>query len=164
MAQEFPEAPTNIGPRPSWRILTEFTLDRIVGNEREPEPMDHIAGAVQELNLLPRRVERLQRAVGEAALNAIQIRSQRGAEGPVLIRLLVSTSAVARHNSTDGRERSKSELQAPDSGAKIGGHPLPGGWGFFLVERSVDDAHLKPKKQHHVIEVFLYLEGELSEG
>ena len=162
MVQEFPEVPTNSGSRPGWRTLAEFTLDGISGNEHQA--MDDIAGAVQELNLLPRRVERLKTAVGEATLSAMEYRSRYGAECPVLIRLLVSQRVIPGHLSTGSRGHSKPESWPPEPGAKIVGHPLPGGWGFFLVERRADDTHHKGKKQHHVIEAFLYLEGELSES
>jgi anti-sigma regulatory factor (Ser/Thr protein kinase) len=162
MVQEFPGSPTAAEPRLSWRILTEFTLDGIAGNERQA--VDHIASAVQDLNLLPWRVERLKTAVAEATLNAIEYRSWYEAECPVLIRLLVSKRMIPGHISTGGHDYSKPESQSPGSEAKTVRHPLPGGWGFFLVERRVDDTYHKGKKQHHVIEAFLYSEGELGES
>jgi anti-sigma regulatory factor (Ser/Thr protein kinase) len=161
MMQEAGEAPTSAGPKPNWRILAEFTLDGVAGNERQA--MDRVASAVQDLNLLPRRAERLKTAVGEATLNAIDYRSQHGSECAVLIRLLVSKRTVAGHIPNDASGSSKPTPVSPDPEAKVVGHQLPGGWGFFLVERRVDDTHLKGKERQHLIEAFLYLEGELSE-
>jgi anti-sigma regulatory factor (Ser/Thr protein kinase) len=156
------ESPSSAGPKLNWRILTEFTLDGVAGNEHQA--MDRIAGAVQDLNLSPRRAERLKTAVGEATLNAIEYRSRHGSECTVLIRLLISKKTVAGYIPNDGSGSSKPKPGFPDSEAKIVGHQLPGGWGFFLVERRVDDTHLKGKEWHYVIEAFLYLEGEPSEG
>ena len=159
MVHEISEAATSAGSKPDWRILAEFTLDGATGNESQT--MDRVARAVQDLNLLPRRAEQLKMAVKEAALNAIDRRVQHGSECAVLIRLLVSKKTAPGHIPNDASGSLK-PIPAPPEAKRVG-HQLPGGWGFFLVERRVDHTHLTGKETQHVIETFLYLEGEPSE-
>jgi hypothetical protein len=48
--------------------------------------------------------------------------------------------------------------EPPDLAAKVSGQQRPRGWGFFLIEKMVDDVQISGDGAHHTIELFLYLE------
>jgi hypothetical protein len=94
-----------------------------IGTHFDPALMEQLATAVRELNLPPSILERIQQAVAAAVGRSFQNDTSE------TTRMTISTRAI--HTEDDRMARS---------------------WGFFLVERGVEDG-----AQHH-IEVFVYPE------
>jgi len=115
----------------AWQTLAEFTVTGESGSESLAA--EGVVQAVRDLHLPSAQLERLKAIVAEAARNAMRRcndLSQPGAS--VAIRVLTSNANVT------GRQ----------------------GWGFFLIERAINDARTTRGRACYLIEVFLYLEGD----
>ncbi len=140
---------------PTWQTLTEFNLPSQLGINRLAR--DYVVAAVYVLNLSAADVERLTKAVDEAVQNAIESNSRYQLDLPPFIRVRVSARAVADHIAD------QKDAPIPDSGrphpvAKVSEPEPARGWGFFLIERLVNDTQVTGEDRHHSIELFLYLE------
>jgi anti-sigma regulatory factor (Ser/Thr protein kinase) len=144
----------------AWDTLAEFSLPSEAGNEREA--VRRVAELVGPLGLGPARTERLKTAVAEATLNAIEHGNRFRADLPVAIRVVTSKAgrALAVAVTDQGTSGPLPERVVPDLSAKLAGQQSPRGWGFFLIEKMVDDLRVTSDDAHHTIELFLYLEGE----
>jgi anti-sigma regulatory factor (Ser/Thr protein kinase) len=148
--------PTQPTPDSDWQILDEFNLPSQPGYDRMA--MAQVAAALQPLHLPASYLERLKTAVAEATLNAIEHGNQNQPDLPVSIRVLASANAVAVQV-TDQGDKLIPPLQKPDLSAQVAGRLPARGWGFFLIQKMVDDLRISGDESHHVIELFLYLEG-----
>ena len=74
------------------RVLAEFELPSVEGNEREA--IDLVATAIAGAGLDQRRFDRLKTAVGEATMNAMEHGNQYRADHAVSIRVLQDADAV----------------------------------------------------------------------
>ena len=145
----------NSSPQSTWQTLAEFNLPSRPGANRLAR--DYLAATVQVLNLSVADLERLTKAVDEAVQNAIESNNRYQLDLPPFIRVRVSAKAVADHIAD------QKDAPIPDSGrphlAAIVSEPEPArGWGFFLIERLVNDTQVTGEDRHHSIELFLYLE------
>ncbi len=140
-----------------WHMLSEFALPSEPGNERLA--MERVAEAVAALHLSPARLERLKTAVAETALNAIEHGNRYQAELPVTIRVLVSDKALAVHV-TDAGSGAIPAPVPPDLEAKLAGRQSPRGWGFFLIEKMVDEMRITRDNTQRTVELLMYLPGE----
>jgi anti-sigma B factor antagonist len=136
-----------------WQPLAEFTLSSEPGDEHLA--MQQVAAAVQELHLPPVRLKRLKMAVTDATLRAIEYRSKYHPGFPLSIRVLASPKVMTVHAANQGSSRLPPTTQALEMGAYS-----PRGWGFFLIERGVAEMKVTGDPPRHIIELFLYLEGE----
>lgn len=140
-----------------WQTLANFNLPSQPGSDRLAR--EQVAAAVHSLNLSADDLERLKTAVAEATLNAIEHGNHYRPDLPVTIRVQASEKAIAVHV-TDRGEGDILTPAAPNLGAKVSGREPPRGWGFFLIQRMVDDVQISVDESHHTIELFLYLEGD----
>jgi len=149
---------TNAHPssQSAWQTLAEFNLSSQLGADRLAR--DDVAAAVRPLNLSPADLERLKTAVAEAVLNAIEHGNRYRSDLPVTIRFRVSYMAVAVQITDQGNVPIR-DPETPDLSAKVSEQGPPQGWGFFLIERMVDDIQIISNGIHHSIELFLYLES-----
>jgi anti-sigma regulatory factor (Ser/Thr protein kinase) len=144
---------------PTWRILTEFTLPGVPGDEREAQ--DRVVGAVQALRLSTMRLQGLKTAVAEAVLKFIAHGQHQRAEGPEQIRVCVSGAQLAIAAGTS--EQDGEAIPGPpalDLAVKLDDPPLLHGWGFFLVEKMADDPRSAPPAARHTLELYIYPEGD----
>jgi serine phosphatase RsbU (regulator of sigma subunit)/anti-sigma regulatory factor (Ser/Thr protein kinase) len=148
-----------------WHLLSEFRIASEPGNERLAS--EQVSAAVKELNLPSQRQERLETAVAEATMNAMEHGNHYQAELPVLIRVLVSPGhdRVLMVQITDrGGGQPIPDPEAPDLEAKLAGRQTPRGWGLFLIENMVDEMRVTSDEQHHTIELILSLKGAENAG
>ena len=145
----------SLPPDRTWQILAEFNLPGQSGADRLAR--DYVATAVQPLNLSPADLERLKTAVAEAVLNAIEHGNRYRSELSVSIRLRVSDKVVAVQI-TDHGDAPIPDSETPDLTTKVSEQESFRGWGFFLIERMMDDVQITGEGTHHRIELFLYLE------
>jgi hypothetical protein len=115
----------------TWQLLGELALSS--ESDHEHPSVDQVVGTLRGLDLPVTCLERLEQSVTQAIRNAMQHGNQYGPEAPVLIRVLVSNIEARRI-----------ERQSP------------GGWGFFLIERTTQASS---DLAHRAIELFVYREG-----
>lgn len=137
---------------PVWQTLAEFALPSQPDSDRQARAQ--VAEAVRPLSLPAVHLERLKTAVAEATLNAAEHGNRYQSALPVVIRVLVSEKSLPVRVADQG-----SYPIPPNLAAKLAGQQAPRGWGFFLIEKMVDDLHMMGDEAHHTIELFLYFEG-----
>ncbi|HYN50860.1 MAG TPA: SpoIIE family protein phosphatase, partial [Thermoleophilaceae bacterium] len=140
------------------RVLAEFDLPSAEGNEREA--MTRVAQAVADVGLPPARVDRLKTAVAEATMNAMEHGNEYRPDRPVSIRVLQSADRLRVQVSDNGGGGELPAPEVPDLEAKLEGRQRPRGWGLFLIEKMVDEAHVTSDTEGHTLELTMLLEGD----
>ncbi len=144
---------------PDWRTLTDFTLPGVSGDEHEA--VERVAGAVQALHLSSTRLEGLKTAVAEAVLKAVEQGHPLRTELPVQIRISVSDAQQGvPEGITDQEGEAAPAPQAPNLQARLNSEPSPRGWGFFLIEKMMDDLRVARDAAYRRVEVFIYRERD----
>jgi anti-sigma regulatory factor (Ser/Thr protein kinase) len=146
------------GKNTTWQILANFALPSEPGNERQA--MVQVVEAVKELNLSDRRLERLETAVAEATMNAMEHGNDYRPEAPVTIRVLASEMVLSVCITDEGGGGPISEPESPDLEAKLASQEAPRGWGLFLIQNMVDEVRIIDEEGCHTIELILHLKGE----
>jgi anti-sigma regulatory factor (Ser/Thr protein kinase) len=130
------------------RVLAEFQLDSVLGNERVAA--QRVTAVLTNLGLTEQRLQRLETAVAEAALNAIQHGNQSDAQKQVGVRVLSDSTEICVWISDEGRG-SEGVIETPDITAKLAGLQKPRGWGLFLMNRLVDGFSDEIAEGHHAV-------------
>ena len=130
-------------------MLAEFTLPSEEGNDQVAA--ERVAEAARGVGLGARRLARLQTAVGEAALNAIEHGNQLRPERAVGIRAGLAADALWVEVSDEGGERSIPEPETPDIEAKLAGRERARGWGLFLMHRLADEVRVTTTGGRHTV-------------
>ena len=139
---------TQVAPR----RLDTFTLASEPGNERLA--LARVAGAVKDLGLDGRRLERLKTAVAEATMNAIEHGNGNRPEIPVEIEVTQDGDRlVVAISDQGGRQGPKpgDRPEEPDLDRKLDGDQSPRGWGLFLIRNMVDAMEVTTDGQRHTI-------------
>ena len=143
----------------NWKILAGFELPSQPGNERLA--MEKVAGILKDFPVPQSILQRLQTAVAEATMNAMEHGNHYQADKPVAIQVLSDGQAVSVRITDQGGDQSIPENTAPDLEAKLAGLQSPRGWGLFLIEKMVDEMHVNSDADHHTIELIVRVkEGE----
>src|SRR5437867_271338 len=142
---------------PEVRVLDEFELPSVSGNERQA--MERVATTIREVDLSGRRLERLKTAVAEATMNAIEHGNQARAELPVRLEVSTRNGQVVVRITDLGGGRDIPEATTPDLEAKLAGLQKPRGWGLFLIKNMVDDVRVTSDERHHTVELVMQLGG-----
>jgi serine/threonine-protein kinase RsbW len=140
-----------------WCILADFSLPSIAGNERDA--MRRVVEAVEPLNLPVDRLDRLKTAVAEATMNATEHGNRYRKELPVTIRVMATERVMSVSVTDYGEGGALSPPVSPDIEAKMEGLQSLRGWGFFIIEKMVDEVQVESDQAHHTIQLYLYLEG-----
>jgi len=135
-----------------------FRIDSRPGNEREA--MKWVSAAVAQLGLEPRRLEQLETAVAEAAMNAIEHGNQSREELPVEVEVEAAGGTLVVRISDQGLGGPVGETETPDLDKKLAGLQKPRGWGLFLVEQMVDEVQSTTEGGSHTIELVMNREGD----
>ncbi len=144
------------GP-PSSRQLVEFEVPSAEGNERLA--LERVSTIVAPLGLEQARLNRLETAVGEATMNAMEHGNSYREDQPVTVRVLTDAGRVRVQIVDQGGATSDREAEVPDLEAKLAGLQRPRGWGLFLIKNMVDDAQEFSDGAHHVLELVMHLEA-----
>jgi hypothetical protein len=135
----------HINQKSTWQLLLQFVSADGPASERES--VQRVTEAVQELGLPSSQVEQIGKAVTGVLQKATKRGLQDRPEKPVTVRIWVSDGY------TGGRTRSSSHGQG-------GGRQARGGWGFFVVQKQAEEPQASARGAHHLVELFLYQEGE----
>jgi serine phosphatase RsbU (regulator of sigma subunit)/anti-sigma regulatory factor (Ser/Thr protein kinase) len=140
------------------RQLVEFEVPSAEGNERIA--LERVSAIVGPLGLAEARLKRLETAVGEATMNAMEHGNHYRDDLPVTVRVLTETDRVRVQIVDLGGSRDHHEAEVPDIEAKLAGLQRPRGWGLFLIKNMVDDASETSDGEHHVLELVMNTEDD----
>jgi serine phosphatase RsbU (regulator of sigma subunit)/anti-sigma regulatory factor (Ser/Thr protein kinase) len=139
--------------------LAEFDVQSQPGNERQAS--GQVLEAVASIELAPMRRQRLETAVAEATMNAMEHGNQYQAELPVHIQVLGSPERLVVRIIDHGGGEQIPLPETPDLDAKLAGLQSPRGWGLFLIQNMVDEMKVSGDSEHHIVDLVLNLkEGE----
>jgi anti-sigma regulatory factor (Ser/Thr protein kinase) len=125
-------------PTSPERVLADFSIESRAGNERIATRQ--VAHAVRPLGLGSRRLQRLETAVSEAALNAMEHGNHFDADKPVRVRVVASDTEVIVSVCDCGAAAWREPTpEVPDIQAKLADRQSPRGWGLFLMTNMVDE-------------------------
>jgi serine phosphatase RsbU (regulator of sigma subunit)/anti-sigma regulatory factor (Ser/Thr protein kinase) len=145
------------GERSQEQVLASFTVASAPGNERHA--MREVAAAVAPLLLDPRQLQRLQTAVAEATMNAMEHGNKYQPDVPVRIEVAASEHDLAVRITDQGGDQPIPDAQAPDLAAKLASQQTPRGWGLFLIENMVDEFSVTSDATHHTMQLVMHLRG-----
>jgi serine/threonine-protein kinase RsbW len=138
------------------RTLAELSVPSEPGNERQA--MEAVAGAVADLGLTDRTLERLKTAVAEATMNAMEHGNNYHSDVPVSIEVSASGAELSVRITDEGSGPPAFDSETPDLEAKLEGMQTPRGWGLFLIKSMVDDMNVTGDEHHHTVELILHLD------
>jgi hypothetical protein len=116
--------------------------------------------AVQRLNLPAAHLGQLELALVQATRNTMERSRRYDSEAPLVIRVLISQINRATW-ATDQACGASAQLRASEREAQQTSQPPSRGWSFFLVEKAAPSPGRRDVR--HVIELFLYTEGDNKE-
>lgn len=145
------------GSAPSHQLV-EFAVPSAEGNERLA--LERVSAIVAPLGLTEARLKRLETAVGEATMNAMEHGNGYRADQPVTVRVLTERDLVRVQITDFGGAPPDREPEVPDIEAKLAGLQRPRGWGLFLIKNMVDEAHETADGDLHTLELVMHLTGD----
>jgi serine phosphatase RsbU (regulator of sigma subunit)/anti-sigma regulatory factor (Ser/Thr protein kinase) len=140
----------------------EFEVPSAEGNERIA--LARVSSIVSELGLAPERLRRLETAVAEATMNAMEHGNRYDPDRPVTVRVLTHHDRVVVQIVDQGSGSPERTPEQPDLDAKLAGRQSPRGWGLFLIRSMVDQAHELGDGPDHVLELVMFLDGTTDLG
>jgi serine phosphatase RsbU (regulator of sigma subunit)/anti-sigma regulatory factor (Ser/Thr protein kinase) len=133
----------------------EFEVPSAEGNERLA--LQQVSAIVGELGMSEARLRKLETAVGEATMNAMEHGNRYRADLPVTVRVMTEPDRVRVQIVDNGGARPDRETEVPDLEAKLAGLQRPRGWGLFLITNMVDEAHETTDGDEHTLELVMGL-------
>ena len=141
--------------------LVEFEVPSAEGNERIA--LERVSAIAEPLGLGEARLKKLETAVGEATMNAMEHGNRYRADQPVTIRVLTDADRVRVQVVDQGGAPTGRTPEQPDIEAKLAGLQRPRGWGLFLIKNMVDDARESSDDHEHVLELEMRLRPDTDE-
>jgi anti-sigma regulatory factor (Ser/Thr protein kinase) len=150
------------GARPggtATRQLVEFEVPSAEGNERIA--LQRVSDIVSPLGLGDARLKRLETAVGEATMNAMEHGNGYRDDLSVTVRVMAEDDVVRVLITDHGGEPAPDRTaEVPDLEAKLAGLQRPRGWGLFLIKNMVDEAHETYEDDLHTLELVMHRKGD----
>ena len=143
--------PASVGK--GLQTLAEFDIPSLPGNERQAA--GQVLAVLEGANLPETRRKRLETAVAEATMNAMEHGNQYRADLPVHIAVLRSPESLVVRIRDHGSGAEIPDAETPDLDAKLTGLQSPRGWGLFLIKNMVDELNVSGDSEHHVVELVL---------
>ncbi len=157
-----PETAGSPDSAPPSRLLVEFEVPSVEGNERLT--LDRVSTIVAPLGLPPARLRRLETAVGEATMNAMEHGNRYSPDKPVTVRVLTDSDEVRVQIVDHGGAPPDVRSEVPDLEAKLAGLQRARGWGLFLIKEMVDSAHETSDGKLHTLELVMRLGDDANHG
>ena len=139
---------------PAPRRLASFALASVPGSERVA--LAQVADSVADLNLPPRRLNKLKTAVAEATMNAIEHGNDNRPDLAVDIEVFYSgTEIIVTITDHGGRgpgwADGGDDAEIPDLDRKLSGDQGPRGWGLLLIRHMVDSMEVTAEGEHRTV-------------
>jgi serine phosphatase RsbU (regulator of sigma subunit)/anti-sigma regulatory factor (Ser/Thr protein kinase) len=141
--------------------LVEFEVPSAEGNERLA--LARVSAIVSDLGMTPERLRRLETAVAEATMNAMEHGNRYDPDLPVVVRVLTGHDRVTVQIVDSGGGPTDPSPVEPDLDAKLDGLQSPRGWGLFLIKNMVDDARETVDGRDHTLELVMHLVEPLQQ-
>ena len=136
-----------------WSLVTEFEIPSQPGNERPAS--QQVMEALGDFDLQTAVAKRLETAVAEATMNAMEHGNQYRDDLPVHIQVLSNETAIAVRVHDFGQGASAVQVPQPDLDAKLSGEQSPRGWGLFLIENMVDEVNVLSTERGQTLELII---------
>lgn len=136
-------------------ILADFTLPSISGTERDAVDRVITAIATAGIALPERQRERLQTAVAETVMNAIEHGNQSRPEILVGVQVLRSPTELRIRVTDQGPGIPVISVERPSLSAKIAEEEATRGWGIFLTQQMVDQVIRTVTPSGYVVELVI---------
>ncbi len=136
-----------------WQMVVECTVKGAKPEEEMQAGLRRVALAMHPLCLPEARVTQLQAALAEAATNAMAHAAGSPCDLAISMRVWAPSLECLAADLGDGK------LECPPSHATHQPGSLLRGWGFFLVEKTAGACGIGDPV-HHMIDLFLYVEGD----
>jgi serine phosphatase RsbU (regulator of sigma subunit)/anti-sigma regulatory factor (Ser/Thr protein kinase) len=137
------------------RTLGAFRIPSVEGNERNAA--QQVIEIVSTVDFPDSRLKRLETAVAEATMNAMEHGNQYDPEKMVDISVASDEARVTVRITDEGGGAPIPTSTSPDLEAKLAGEQSPRGWGLFLIKNMVDEMNLLPEEGKHTIELIFEL-------
>ena len=136
------------------RLLASFAVASEPGNERQA--MARVVAALEGRGVSARRLERLQTAVAEAVMNAIEHGNHKRAEVPVEVDVTeAGGDIVVAITDQGGADVEAGRDTEPDLALKLAGGEDPRGWGLFLIRHMVDAMEVTTCGARHTVRLIV---------
>ena len=135
--------------------LGQFSFPSQPGGERQAAIQ--VVESLQGLDLTEARRKRLETAVAEATLNAMEHGNHYQEELPVEIRAFTLQDRLVIRIKDQGVGDSIPDSTQPDLDAKLAGEQSPRGWGLYLIKNMVDELHTTQDETHHIVDLIINL-------
>ena len=144
-------------PGMEWQLLSEINLPSQPGADHLA--MELVARIIEDLHLPPGRLDQLKQAVAVATLSAANKRNLSKAGLSLSIRVLTTRQLMEMQSDHASWSENSSQPANESSEETVTKKESLRGWGFFLVDKTIDDQTLNPEGTLHRIELYIYLEG-----
>ena len=144
-------------PGMDWQLLSEINLPSQPGADHLA--MELVARIIEDLHLPPGRLDQLKQAVAVATLNAAKKRNISKEGLSLSIRVLTTRQLMDLQAGHASWTESSSQPSKESSEETVTKKESLRGWGFFLIDKTIDDQTLYPEGSLHRIELYIYLEG-----
>jgi len=135
--------------RTSERLLADFSVASQPGNERVA--MQRVSEAVRPLALPLDKLQRLETAVSETTMNAMEHGNRFQADCPVTVQVVASDTLLSVTVVDMGGACVGQVAEVPDLDAKLAGLQTPRGWGLFLIKNMVDEVSDERDGDRHTV-------------
>jgi serine phosphatase RsbU (regulator of sigma subunit)/anti-sigma regulatory factor (Ser/Thr protein kinase) len=145
---------------PSTTRVVAFEVPSAEGNERRA--IERVSTIVAPLGLPAARLRRLETAVGEATMNAMEHGNRFSPDKAVSVRVVIGPEDVRVQIVDHGGAPVSDSSEVPDLEAKLAGLQRARGWGLFLINEMVDEAHESSDGRLHTLELLMRLDEPLD--
>jgi serine phosphatase RsbU (regulator of sigma subunit)/anti-sigma regulatory factor (Ser/Thr protein kinase) len=135
--------------------LAQFSFPSEPGGERRAALQ--VLESLNSLDLPESRRKRLETAVAEATLNAMEHGNHYQEDLPVEIRVFTRQDQLVVRIKDQGIGNSIPDSTQPDLNAKLAGEQSPRGWGLYLIKNMVDELHTAQDETHHIVDLIIKL-------
>jgi serine phosphatase RsbU (regulator of sigma subunit)/anti-sigma regulatory factor (Ser/Thr protein kinase) len=139
------------------RTLGKFVIPSAPGNERGAARQ--VLETVTALGLPEARLKRLETAVAESTMNAMEHGNQYDPGKPVDIKVMLRERQLLVHITDHGGGAGIPKSTEPNLEAKLAGEQSPRGWGLFIIKNMVDELNTLEGDGTHTIELVLNLDA-----
>ena len=113
--------------------------------------------SLQDINIDDAQRKRLETAVAEATLNAMEHGNHYQEDLPVEIRVFRTNNQLVIRIKDQGVGDSIPDSTQPDLDAKLAGEQSPRGWGLYLIKNMVDELRTTQDETHHIVDLIINL-------
>lgn len=157
MVASLSDTPEAANPNMEWKLLSEINLPSQPGADHLA--MELVARIIEDLHLPPGRLEQLKQAVAVATSNASKKRGLSSGGLPLSIRVLTTRRLLEVQSAHVSSTKETFQPFIESSEDSISTKHSLRGWGFFLIDKTIDDLPLGTEGTRHRIELYIYLEG-----